>query len=193
MKSTLILFLILILWFHLAFSQNVNQTNGNAILHNWVAAQVGELVGFTAAAFSIRMLEVSSAIHFNSDTQRLNSYIISGTVLGNLCGNYFLKKRTNQSLKAFSANVLFSSLPVIFYSSFVKLKFKSEDVSWSEFNDEFKFLLVSMFLTPIFSTIGHEIFKDMPLLAEINSITKVHPRLMVQKEVFYLSLHFKLK
>lgn len=191
MNFRILLYLFVIVYWSSVVSAEKFTSTDKRILKNWVAAQTGEFVGYAITGFTLRILDESSIINFASNEERNKMYIISGAIMGSLGCNYFLKNKTNQSFKTFSKNLLFSSIPTALYLITFKPKFEAKTPFWEKYQGEFGIVLVSMFLTPIFSTFGNEIFgtTSTPVSEEMG--LTMHPKFLKIKDGYLLSISLR--
>ncbi len=172
-------------------TQDSSKTNINPMLKNWVVAQVGEMTGFALTGLSYRFLEGIDAVNFDSNNQRNKYAIISGIVIGHVASNFFLKKPAKQNSKEFLFNNLFSSIPTIFYSLAVKPEFNDKKFFWRKYDEEFGLVLVELFLSPMFSTLGAEIFSSEKTSAKNNTVMQINPHILKDMNGFSINLTLK--
>ncbi|RMF55923.1 MAG: hypothetical protein D6748_14500 [Calditrichaeota bacterium] len=159
MRTIFKMLIILLFFSSLSFCQQKRMASSpNRILKNWVSAQVGELAGWGLTGLTLRIAEGINIINFNSENSRNKTYIFTGVLVGNFAGNYFLKRTADQNGETFIKNLFFSATPVVLYGLIVQPKFKDNRKIWVKYRDEIGLMLTSMFLTPILSTIGNELF-----------------------------------
>lgn len=157
MKLQLLIFLSFLVIVNRAICQDAQPAKQNRILKNWAAVQVGELAGWGVTALTLKLLEGMDVINSNSGDQRDEIYIATAITAGHLAGNLLLKKQARQSTGIFLKNLAFSALPVITYTVLASPNFEKTFPA-REIQKDIGLVLVSMFVTPVFSAIGNEIF-----------------------------------
>lgn len=152
---TIIVFLVLLLFCNMALSQEKQTAKPNRVLRNWVAAQAGEIAGW--GTVSIGFYIVNGFTGARSEEQE-DQFIAAGIIAGHLCGNLLLKQEARQNIPAFLKNLVFSALPVAAYAVFREPKILGDTQYFEETGEKVDLILISLFVTPIFATLGNEIF-----------------------------------
>lgn len=156
MKYLILVILFLTAFYNPSFPREDEAGKPPSILRNWAAVQAGELGGWGATALIFRALDGLGAFH--SEEQKEDGFIVSGVIIGHLSGNFLLKHEARQTTPVFLKNLAFSALPVVVYAIFREPKIVGDNTFLGEEGEKVDFVLISMFVTPIFATIGNEIF-----------------------------------
>lgn len=186
MKNIFFIGLLLLILSNTTIAQQEN--NKNSMLSNWTTSQIGEFTGWFATGLTFRTLEGINVIRFDSNEQRTKVGILTGVVVGGLSCNFLLKLQTKQNTTAFIKTTIFSFIPVLAYSLMVRPDFKGEGVFLTTFGDELGLIATSMFLTPLFSVIGNEMFNTKRKAANYSIYYNITPRMSVRDKAYQINI-----
>ncbi|MCK5076887.1 MAG: hypothetical protein KAR38_10950 [Calditrichia bacterium] len=185
---------IIILILALSFNQIYSQGNEkHSFVKNWSAAQFGELGGWFLTMASFKLLNNSSNLLKDDNESNYKFTIYSGITVGNLTGNYLLKKISKRDNSFYLKNILFSSIPTVLYVVLKKPEFNLKDKNkFYNYNTPLGLIITSIFLTPVFSAIGNEIFEKK--ITEKNNYSNINlSPIIFKREKLTLGVNLYMK
>lgn len=186
------LFLIVLLLPEIVNAQNTKKNFSSQILKNWAASQAGVFLGWGLTSITFRLSEVVFDIQYKNNDSQNNIYMGFAIPMGLFFQNYLLKKQAKQSNSTFFKNLLFSSTPIIFYEVFAKPKLFRNNHFLKNYEKDVGLILISLFISPIFSTVGNEIFNPKSFIRSENISFQIYPRLVAERNSVLINVHLKL-